>query len=40
MEVSRKKNKFQWVKNFITVLSSRDFILFENDKLPLYSRLP
>lgn len=39
MEVSRKKNKFQWVKNFITVLSSRDFILFENDKLPFYSLL-
>ena len=31
MEVSRKKNKFQWAKNFITVLSSRDFFIFEND---------
>ena len=30
MDVFRKKNKFQW--NFITVLSSRYFILFENDK--------
>lgn len=38
MDVFRKKNKFQWTKNFITVLSSRDFILFENDKYCLSRR--
>lgn len=31
-EVSRKKNKFQWVKNFLVVLTSRDFLLYENEK--------
>ena len=31
-EVSRKKNKFQWVKNYLVVLTSRDFLLYENEK--------
>lgn len=31
-EVFRKKNKFQWTKNFLVVLTSRDFILYENEK--------
>ena len=31
-DIFRKKNKFQWTKNFMAVLTSRDILLFENDK--------
>ncbi|KAK8810003.1 hypothetical protein WA538_003555 [Blastocystis sp. DL] len=33
MDVSRKKNKFQWARNYMTVLTSRDILFFEDDKL-------
>ena len=38
-EVSRKKNKFQWTKNFLVVLTSRDFLLYENEKSLLFADL-
>ena len=31
-EFYRKKNKFQWTKNFVTILSSREILVFENEK--------
>lgn len=31
-EVYRKKNKFQWAKHFMTILSSRDILFFESEK--------
>ena len=35
MDVSRKKNKFQWARNYMTVLTSRDILFFEDDKWDL-----
>lgn len=34
-EFYRKKNKFQWTKNYVTILSSRDIVVFENEKYTL-----
>lgn len=36
-EFYRKKNKFQWTKNYVTILSSRDIVVFENEKCDLGS---
>ena len=32
LDVNRKKNKFQWARNYMTVLTSRDILFFEDDK--------
>ena len=39
MGVSRKKNKFQWARNYMTVLTSRDILFFEDDKWDLSGRV-
>ena len=31
-EIYRKKNKFQWSKYFMTMLTSRDILFFDNEK--------
>ena len=31
-EIYRKKNKFQWSKHFMTILTSRDILFFDNEK--------